>query len=501
MKSGIFANYDIGRVNRFSSTVLSILSVVLTLQAFAMKGADYGGKVLAATGTASILAWVICLLHKKKLIPTTLSALIIICAPVFSSLVLSHIAQGTITAKIYMIMSYAIASSALYFRKSIVLYTGIIVNATLILITAIMPQVLFGQAFTVREFISMTMMMNNVTIVMYFLTKWGSEYVTAANEKEIRAQELVKQLETALEKINQTSNILNISIEKSNSELNQIRESSGHVTTAVGEVAKGVEEEAHGLTNIANTISEAGISMDVLHNLSMDIKDISDKVSAIVYNSSDSMNSMTTQISTIKDAVKDALETVAELEVNMESINSFLSAITQIAEQTNLLALNAAIEAARAGESGRGFAVVADEVRKLAEQSSNTAKEIFAIISTARQKSKLALEKAQEGNTAVENGSKIIYQVNEDFQSIKSAFGQMDRSIEKEYEMIENINKLYVNIQCQLESIAAISEQHAATTQEVLASVENQNQNIIEIASTSEKLKAASNELRTVLKE
>jgi uncharacterized protein Yka (UPF0111/DUF47 family) len=68
-----------------------------------------------------------------------------------------------------------------------------------------------------------------------------------------------------------------------------------------------------------------------------------------------------------------AAQVLAEKNQHTAEILEF---IKNIAAQTNLLGLNAAIEAARAGEHGRGFSVVADEVRKLAEQSQDAVKKI-----------------------------------------------------------------------------------------------------------------------------
>jgi len=64
----------------------------------------------------------------------------------------------------------------------------------------------------------------------------------------------------------------------------------------------------------------------------------------------------------------------------LDRIGSIIQTINGISDQTNLLALNAAIESARAGEAGRGFAVVAEEVRNLAFSTTESAKEISALI-------------------------------------------------------------------------------------------------------------------------
>ncbi|WP_425059941.1 Putative sensory transducer protein YfmS [Sporomusa carbonis] len=67
---------------------------------------------------------------------------------------------------------------------------------------------------------------------------------------------------------------------------------------------------------------------------------------------------------------------------DINKTTDILRFVSDIAANSNLLGLNAAIEAARAGEYGRGFAVVAEEIRKMAANSSNSVKDIAAILKT-----------------------------------------------------------------------------------------------------------------------
>lgn len=92
-----------------------------------------------------------------------------------------------------------------------------------------------------------------------------------------------------------------------------------------------------------------------------------------------------------------------------QEMRGIVAMIDSVAFQTNILALNAAIEAAHAGNHGRGFAVVAKEVGLLAQKSSQSTRNIQALI-------KNSLQGIEQGSDAVAvlegNLQKVIAVVN-----------------------------------------------------------------------------------------
>lgn len=148
----------------------------------------------------------------------------------------------------------------------------------------------------------------------------------------------------------------------------------------------------------------------------------------------------------------------------VEEVTKIVSSIMSIAKQTNLLALNASIEAARAGEAGKGFAVVANDVREL----------------------------AAETNTASNEITNIINELNEDVQKAMASIDDTVASVSEQNEMIEsvgdNFNSINENVSEMLSRFSEIGEgmrSIAASTTEINDSISNLSATSQEVASLS----------------
>jgi methyl-accepting chemotaxis protein len=275
----------------------------------------------------------------------------------------------------------------------------------------------------------------------------------------------------------------------------QTNASTEEVVRAIGEVTEAANDQARG--------TETG--MQRTNELSDNIQQVVDSVESITEKFKKANNLNENGINTVKILTNKTEESVAAskelgnvimgVDSSTEKIGAIIGTIGQIAGQTNLLALNASIEAARAGEAGKGFAVVADEIRKLAEQSSQAAEQIRALIQGIQEQSKHAV-------TTMESSKAVAKHQEEAVSQTEAVFAQISETIATIHSEIESINKLNTSmvhkkeaINSVMEGIASASQQTAASTEEISASTEEQLAVVGEISRTADELNAMAQQL------
>ena len=348
------------------------------------------------------------------------------------------------------------------------------------------------------QFLNDVIVINICMVILFFVTKWGSELIIKSSQKEKEAVELVESMKNVVTIISENSSELKESIKDCNLNLQSLKEGSSGIMETMQDATKGVVEQAGSIGDISNMINSADEGIVRIVDTTNRMSQVSEKTSEVVKEGAKNIDDMDRQMNIIKSAMTRSLSTVTELEQSMDEINKFLGAITQISEQTNLLALNAAIEAARAGEQGRGFAVVAEEVRKLAEQSSETAGLIGGIINNIREKTNSALSEVKSGDAAVSVGEEIVGKVNKNFDSIEVSFKDIDSCIEDELKVVEDTSQIFKKIREESESIASIAEEQSASTEEMLATLSEQDNSIVSISELMKHIQASSEKLDSI---
>ncbi|MDM8533390.1 methyl-accepting chemotaxis protein [Clostridiaceae bacterium HSG29] len=253
---------------------------------------------------------------------------------------------------------------------------------------------------------------------------------------------------------------------------------SKDVAVAVEEIAKGANEQAETLEISTQLSDNLGADVEELLISSSEILKDSNKIKEV---NSDGITKMTDldKISTLNiEKTNEIEESIIKLNEKSKEIGTILESITAISEQTNLLALNASIEAARAGEHGRGFAVVADEIRKLAEESNGAANNINKIIGEINKDISETVVIMGEIKGMSNSQYLAVSQVSEVFKLINASIENIGKSIEENNNLGIRLNENNKKSIESISDISSISEETAATSEEVSASVYQQLEDI-----------------------
>lgn len=285
---------------------------------------------------------------------------------------------------------------------------------------------------------------------------------------------------------------LNALAEANSTSTNQIRQVMDDLSSTAVTLADNVQ-------SVNAKVNEMGDNMSAINSEAVTLNDNSDKMNRAGQNVSESMTLVLTSSHTASDIIAQLIEQVNETNKAIASINEAVELISDITSQTNLLSLNASIEAARAGQAGRGFAVVASEIKQLADQSSQGADSIKNIADNI-------LEKSNRSVMLTGRMKELAEQEQTDIGNAKESFDILNRIIEENaaiaqtvMDKTKNLEALKLDIINSVSELSAISEENAASNEEVTARVTEIAESVNRISEDTQTVRKVSSDMKELM--
>ena len=231
-----------------------------------------------------------------------------------------------------------------------------------------------------------------------------------------------------------------------------LSQASRQVASAAAQISSAGQALAQGASEQAASVEETSAATE--------------QMSAMTRKNADDAGAAAKLMSEAGEVVRQANQTLGDMESSMKEINAssgkiakIINVIDEIAFQTNILALNAAVEAARAGEAGMGFAVVADEVRNLAQRSAQAAKDTAGMIEESISRSSQGEEKLDHVSKAIARLTEKAAAVNGLIEELRSSSAEQATGIGQIATAVSQVEKVAQNAAASAEQTASAGEE------------------------------------------
>nr|WP_248629590.1 methyl-accepting chemotaxis protein [Enterococcus cecorum] len=301
---------------------------------------------------------------------------------------------------------------------------------------------------------------------------------------------------------------------------------------SITHISSGLQEQAKTSEMISRDMYDASesqsVSMDELNNtvdqLSLSVNDIAENAMQLAQIANDTkqnsnlveekmnetveisekgrseMQQVVQAMQNIQQSINDLESSIGRVGTASSQIVQIIQIIGEIAHQTNLLSINASLEAARAGEAGKGFAVVATEINKLAKNSADSVSQITNLISEVNTLVEEAVMQANHSSDDILNSSQLIRTAVDSFDSIFQNIQQTNQLIQDVVDKIDLVDQVATNAAAISEEQAASSDEIHATSETTLTQAKHISNHSKNVATEAHKLADSSQQLANQVK-